>query len=101
MPAVDQLEIIELAALLIIILIALIATLLDYKIGVIIAVILLPLSMTRLLPRELFGIKGMNPLNVVLAASCFSLFLVAAFQPKKIRLPRLSRQFWVYISAMA
>jgi hypothetical protein len=72
----------------------------DYRTGAMIALILLPLSATRLIPRELGGIKGLNPLNMVLAMSIGSLLLMLAFSNEKIRLPKLPRPFLIYVALM-
>ncbi len=72
----------------------------DYRTGAMIALILLPLSATRLIPRELGGIKGLNPLNLVIGMSLASLFLMLAFSSDKIRLPKLPRPFLIYIGLM-
>lgn len=75
-------------------------TLRDYRAGALIAVVLLPLSATHLLPRELGGIKGMNPLNMVLVLSVMSLLLLLAFSRVKIIIPKLPRPFVWFLVVM-
>ena len=48
---------------------AAVAVLLDYRIGAILLVALLPVSGTALFPRGLMGITGLNPINLLLAAT--------------------------------
>lgn len=54
---------------------ACIAVLLDFRIGVVMLVLLLPVSATTLFPRSLLGVTGLNPNNLLLAATLVS-FLV-------------------------
>lgn len=75
-------------------------TLRDYRAGALIAVVLLPLTATHLLPRELGGIKGMNPLNMVLVLSVMSLCMILAFSREKIIIPKLPKPFWVFVAVM-
>lgn len=72
----------------------------DYRTGALIAVVFLPLSATRLVPRELLGIKGMNPLNVVLVMSITSLILGIAFSQQRIILPKLPKPYKIFIAAL-
>lgn len=72
----------------------------DYRTGALIAVVFLPLSATRLVPRELLGIRGMNPLNVVLLMSIISLVLALFFARQKIILPKLPKAYKIYIAAL-
>ncbi|MFC7652956.1 hypothetical protein ACFQT4_12230 [Pseudoduganella danionis] len=47
----------------------LIATMVDFRVGVILVVIMMPLAATVLMPRQLLGIPGFTPLNIVLAGT--------------------------------
>ncbi len=69
----------------------------DYRTGALIAVVLLPLTATILIPREILGIKGANPLNAVLGMSIICLILTRAFSSQKIKLPGLPREYKLYI----
>ncbi|HEX2532046.1 MAG TPA: hypothetical protein VHK70_11370, partial [Burkholderiaceae bacterium] len=52
-----------LAALLsMVIVLAMAVALSDYRAGIVVSIFLLPLSSTHLIPRQMFGIVGMNPL---------------------------------------
>jgi hypothetical protein len=86
-----------LAALLAIFLVFVAATLFNFRIGVLAAMVLLPLSVTRLVPREILGIKGLNPLNGVLAMTTLAVILLCAFFPKKLLIPRWGKMTWMYI----
>jgi O-antigen ligase len=72
----------------------------NYRIGIWIAVFLLPLIATKYIPREFFGIKGLNPLNANLIMAIASLAFVQAFQYKKLIIPAWPRHFWLYIGTM-
>ena len=48
---------------------AAVAVLIDYRIGAILLVALLPVSGTSLFPRGLMGVTGLNPINLLLAAT--------------------------------
>lgn len=73
----------------------------DFKYGILIAIVLLPLSSTYLLPKEMFGVTGLNPLNVTLALSISVLVLTRIVFPGKIRIPGLPLQFWLYVGVLA
>jgi O-antigen ligase len=49
--------------------------LMDFKKGVLFAVLLLPFADTNLIPRSILGIMGLNPLNVVLVFTVFSMLV--------------------------
>ncbi|HWA36272.1 MAG TPA: hypothetical protein VG873_00275, partial [Burkholderiales bacterium] len=71
------------------------AVLYDFRIGAVLLILLLPIGSSTVLPRSLFGLTGLNPLNLVMFATLGSLILrgkaddVGAFLPKKL--------FWMYI----
>ncbi len=72
----------------------------NYRYGVLIAIVLLPLSSTNLIPREMFGVTGINPLNITLLFSVMSLFLLWSVQSRKIYFPKWPRFFWIYVAAL-
>jgi O-antigen ligase len=50
----------------------------DFRCGVVLLILLMPLSgSTTLFPHEMFGIVGLNPLNLLLAGTCCSWLLYA------------------------
>ncbi|HWH41883.1 MAG TPA: O-antigen ligase family protein [Usitatibacter sp.] len=54
---------------------ACIFTLLDFRAGVALLIVLMPISQSYLFPHEMFGITGINPLNVLVAATLGSLYM--------------------------
>jgi O-antigen ligase len=69
----------------------------DFRNGVTLCILVLPLSPTILLPREMFGVAGLNPLNVILVITSGSLILVAVMHPGRLQFPSWSRYFALYI----
>lgn len=68
----------------------------DFRAGVILAQLLIPISATVFFPHELFGLKGLNPLNVLLIATIGSLFIQSSFlKPLPLRIPQ--PLIWCYI----
>jgi O-antigen ligase len=62
----------------------------DFRCGVVLLIVLMPLSgSSTLFPHEMFGIVGLNPLNLLLAGTCCS-WLLHAFADGSLRrfLPR-------------
>lgn len=76
------------------------ATLFNYRVGVIAVIVLLPLSATRLIPREILGIKGLNPLNGVFAMTAIAVLLICAFFPRKVIVPKVGRLAWIYVGVL-
>jgi hypothetical protein len=72
----------------------------DYRAGVLIAVVMLPLTATSLIPHEMLGITGLNPLNAVLVMVVGSLVMTKAFSRTKVTLPTIPRAFWAYLGAI-
>ena len=63
------------------------ATFVDFRIGAVLLIILLPLKETTFFPASMFGIKGMNPLNLLLLATLASYALrgrSARFMPRPL-----------------
>lgn len=88
------------SALLMIFLVFVSAALSNFRIGVLAAVVLLPLSATRLMPHELLGIKGLNPLNGVLAVTVLAIVLLCTLFPKRVIVPRCPRMMWMYVATI-
>lgn len=72
----------------------------DYRFGVLGAMFLVPISASRIMPHELFGLKGMNPLNVLIVAALFSLLMTRPFMRVPLRIPSPPRMFWVFVGMM-
>jgi O-antigen ligase len=76
--------------------IAAIAVLYDFRVGAVLAIIMLPLSDSTLFPHALFGLTGLNPLNLILGTTLLSYLLhgrtpqsgmqAAAFVPRPLLL---------------
>jgi O-antigen ligase len=73
----------------------------DYRAGILLAVVLLPLSATNLIPRELFGITGFNPLNATLLMAVTSVLFMYLFHRGEIAIPKYPRVFWIYLATLA
>ncbi len=54
--------------------------LLDFRFGVVLLVLLLPVSRSYVFPHAMFGITGLNPFNVLLVATLGSYLLQGAFE---------------------
>lgn len=72
----------------------------DYRTGALIAIVLLPFSATHLMPREMFGVLGLNPFNVTLLMSVLSMFYLYVFHRRRVVIPSYSRFFWFYLCVM-
>lgn len=72
----------------------------DYRVGVLLAMFLLPLSATRIMPHQIFGLKGLNPLNLLILLSVFSVIVTRPFMRKALSIPRLPRMLWVFIGVL-
>src|SRR5258706_11164830 len=68
--------------------IAAIAVLYDFRAGTVMAIVLLPLSDSTLFPHALFGLTGLNPLNLLLAITLFSYLLHGRAQKAGTLVPK-------------
>ncbi len=71
----------------------------DFRIGVILLILLLPLSRSSVFPREMLGIRGLNPFNLLLVGTLGSCLLRGLFDGSLHRFvphPLL----WLYIAAI-
>jgi O-antigen ligase len=71
--------------------------LVDFRIGVVLLVLLMPISgSSTIFPHEMFGVVGLNPLNLLLVGTLFSCMLRAAADRS---LPQFLPQplLWLYI----
>jgi len=55
--------------------IAVVAAIADFRIGAVLAMVLLPIDASRLSAHNVFGLTGLNPLNLVLATTFASYFV--------------------------
>ena len=56
-------------------LVAAVAVLADYRVGAVLLIVLTPISASELFPHEMFGVTGLNPLNLLLVATLGSFVL--------------------------
>ena len=75
--------------------------LINYRIGVWLLVFLLPFASTQLIPREVLGIQGFNPVNGVLMLTLLSLFVSFLAGRGVIQLVHLPRRFLAYVAVIA
>jgi O-antigen ligase len=68
------------AALICVSLVACVFCLRDFRSGVVLLILIMPISASFLFPHSMFGISGLNPLNLLLAATLFSYILNYAGQ---------------------
>lgn len=80
--------------------IACLFVLFDFRVGVVLLILAMPLSASSVFPHQMFGITGLNPLNLVIAATLFSYLLQAlahgrlgSFVPRRL--------FWLYLVPFA
>jgi O-antigen ligase len=71
-----------------------IAVMFDFRIGAIALVLMMPLQDTTLFPHALMGVTGLNPANLLLAATLASCFLKIGLQGAGALLDR--RLVWLY-----
>jgi len=75
------------------------AVLFDFRIGAVLLMVLLPIEASTLFPHSIFGLTGLNPVNLLLLATLVS-YLVRARAPGSMRI--LPRQLlWLYIVPIA
>jgi len=68
------------AAIVCVTLLACVFVLRDFRAGVVLLVAIMPISQSYVFPHAMFGITGLNPLNLLLATSLFVLFFRTAGQ---------------------
>ena len=52
-------------------------TIRDFRVGVLVLILIMPISSSYMFPRAMFGVTGLNPLNVLLVGTFLSYLLVA------------------------
>lgn len=75
--------------------VTLIAVLFDFRVGVVLLIALLPVSASDLFPHELMGLKGLNPINILLGGTFVAYLLRGRLQYTGRLLPR--PLLWLYI----
>ncbi len=59
----------------------------DYRLGVLLLIVTLPISHTTLFPHELFGVAGLNPLNLLFVATLGSYAVARLTGQSTVRIP--------------
>jgi len=59
-----------------------VAVLADYRVGVVLLIVMLPVAESYFLPHSVFGVIGLNPVNLVLAATFVS-YLMRGYEFKR------------------
>jgi hypothetical protein len=72
---------------------ACLAVLADFRIGAVLLLVMLPVEGSYLFPHSVFGVTGLNPLNLVLAATLFS-YLIRGYSLKNF-LPKQLGWFFI------
>jgi hypothetical protein len=74
--------------------------LIDFRVGVILLITLMPISASSVFPHAMAGITGLNPLNLLLAATLGSYFLQRLSEEGRKRVvPK--RLLWAYVGPIA
>jgi len=72
------------AALLCVALVVTVFTVRDFRVGVLVMIFIMPVSSSYIFPRSMFGITGLNPLNLLLIGT-FTSYLLLAMPDGSIR----------------
>jgi hypothetical protein len=72
------------AALLCVALVVTVFTVRDFRVGVLVMIFIMPVSSSYIFPRSMFGVTGLNPLNLLLIGT-FASYLLAAMPDGSIR----------------
>ena len=75
--------------------IACIGVLYDFRVGAVLAILLLPMSDANLFPHAMFGLVGLNPLNLVLVATLGSYLLHGRLRQGGALVPQ--QVLWLYV----
>jgi len=68
----------------------------DFRVGVVLIILLLPISGSTVFPHEILGIRGLNPLNILLLATLGAFMLTAIFDGS-LRMFLPPALLWLYI----
>lgn len=80
-------------------LVAAVAVLFDFRVGAVLLALLLPVSPSELFPRTMMGISGLNPLNLLLAATVASYLISGRLRRAGTALPK--PVLWLYLLPLA
>ena len=68
----------------------------DFRIGVVLLIVLMPLSQSSLFPHQMAGVTGLNPLNLLLVAT-FGSYVLRALADGSLKRFIPPRLFWLYV----
>ena len=71
-------------------------TALDFRIGTVLVLVLIHISGTVFIPRELGGIQGLNPINLLILGTVFS-YVISHTGSKKLSIPWTPSLFYFYL----
>jgi O-antigen ligase len=74
--------------------VAALVVLVDYRVGAVLLILMLPVYDSSLFPHELMGITGLNPVNLLLAGTLVSYLLRANREPGRLLQPQL---IWLFV----
>jgi hypothetical protein len=72
------------AALLCVAVVVSVFTVRDFRVGVLVMILIMPVSASYLFPRAMFGITGLNPMNLLMVGT-FAAYILAAMPDGSIR----------------
>src|SRR5262245_35576369 len=70
--------------------------LLGFRVGVVLLIVLMPLSQSALFPHQMAGITGLNPINVLLVAT-FGSYLLRALADRGLKRFLPPKLLWLYL----
>jgi O-antigen ligase len=72
----------------------------NHRNGIWLLTFLLPFYSSQLIPHQLFGMTGLNPLTSLFVLTLLSLFAASAFRREDIQFVSLPTTFWIYVGVM-
>src|SRR3954467_6370486 len=72
----------------------------DFRFGVVMLILVLPVSASDLFPHELFGITGLNPMNLLMIAAAMSCVFHMS-NDRRLRGVAPARLMWLYVIPIA
>ncbi len=71
------------------------AVMYDFRIGAVLLILMMPVSASTLLPRSMFGITGLNPINLIMMATLASFIVRGRLENTGAFLPK--KALWLYV----
>jgi O-antigen ligase len=90
------------ATAMVVVVVVLAALVRDYRAGVVALMIFYPLAGTTIVPREMFGISGMNPMNIVMFGTVVACLMSRNRRdPKQQHMTMDPKILWMYVLPIA